>query len=330
MRRTAVLGAVLLSLMVPREALADADADADALIKHGLLLRRQGKDTEALEDFRRAYALEPTPRGQAQIALAEQALGHWLEAEADLVHALAASQDAWIVANRGLLESGLANIRGRLGWLEVTADVPGAELWVNDARVGTLPLARPVRLEAGNAVIEVRAAGYAAARRITTIDPGGGAREAVHLVPLPEAAVAATEGRPTETPAERVRVVPGERRVQNVGFVVAGAGVLGLSLGAYFGVLTLQQKRDRDALCPGGSCNGDASAYGHQLAYDQEARTSALRSTVWVGTGVAALVTGFALLWVSRSHTVHERAGELRLLPEVGPDRAGVGFGGSW
>jgi tetratricopeptide (TPR) repeat protein len=330
MRRTAVLGAVLLSLMVPREALADDDADA--LIKHGLLLRRQGKDTEALDDFRRAYALEPTPRGQAQIALAEQALGHWLEAEADLGHALAASQDAWIVANRGLLESGLANIRGRLGWLEVTADVPDAELWVNDARVGTLPLAHPVRLEAGNAVIEVRAAGYAAARRLTTIDPGGGAREAVHLVPLPEAAVAPPEGRPSETPAERVRVVPGQRRVQNVGFVVAGAGVLGLSLGAYFGVLTLQLKHDRDVAClgAGGTCNGDAAAYSRQIAYDQEARTSALRSTVWIGAGVVALVTGVGLLWVSRSHTIHERAGELRLLPEVGPDRAGVGLQGSW
>ena len=111
--------------------------------------------------------------------------------------------------------------------------------------------------------------------------------------------------------------------IRNVGYVMTGAGMLGVAAGAYFGVRTIQKKGDRD-----GQCQLGCTFQG--IAYDQEARTSALRSTVWVGTGVAALLTGVALLWVSRSHTVHERAGQLRLLPEVGPDRAGVGLGGSW
>ena len=330
MRRTAVLGAVLLSLVASRQAAAGDADDADALVKHGLLLRRQGKDTEALDEFGRAYALHPTPRGRAQIALAEQALGHWVEAEQHLVEALGASDDVWISANRAPLESGLANIRTRLGWLEVTADVPTAELWVNDVRVGTLPLERPIRLEAGSAVVEVRADGHAPTRRITAIEPGGSAREAVHLVPLPEATVTPVERRPPGTPAERVRVIAAHEPVRNVGFVVGAAGILGLAAGAYFGAVTLQKKHDRDAQCPTGTCNGIAAAYGREVAYDEEARTFALRSTVWLGAGVIALGAGVGLLWVSRSHTVHERAGALRLVPEVGPDRAGVGIAGSW
>ena len=325
MRRAGILAAVLLLLIAPRQLLAADSDDADALIKQGLLLRRQGKDTEALDDFRRAFALDPSARNRAQVALAEQALGHWLDAEADLAKALEATGDPWIVRNRGLLESGLESIRSRLGWLEVTADVPGAEVWVNDARVGTLPLDHPIRLEAGSAVIEIRAAGYAPARRTTAIEPGGRAREAVHLVPLAPSSAGAGEATPGpgEAPVERVRLVPADRPVRNVGYVLAASGVLGLAAGAYFGARTLQDKNDRDLHCqPGCDRTG--------VALDQEARTFALRSTVWLSAGLVTLVTGAGLLWVSRSHSVRESAGSVGLVPEIGPDRAVVQVRGSW
>lgn len=325
MRRATVLAAVLLLMVAPRQVLAGGSDDAESLIKQGLLLRRQGKDTEALDEFRRAYALQPTARTLAQIALAEQALGRWFDAETDLTKALQASSDPWIARNRGLLESGLESIRARLGWLEVTADVPGAEVWVNDARVGTLPLAHPIRLEAGSAVLEIRAAGYAPARRITAIEPGGSAREVVHMVPLmPAAPDAVTSPRASgDGAAERTRLVPTDEPMRNAGYVVAASGVLGVALGAYFGVRTIQDKNQRDQYCQQG-CESTG------VALDQEARTFALRSTVWLSAGLVALAGGAGLLWVSRSHTVHEAADTLGVVPEVGPDRAGMLLRGSW
>jgi len=335
MRRPLLLASLLLVLAAPLRAYGQAE-DADALIKHGLLLRRQGKDTEALDEFRRAYAAKPSARGLAQIALAEQALGRWVVAEADLQKALGEREDAWIAANRAPLESGLGAIRGHLGWLEVNADVASAELWVNDAQAGTLPLSHPIRVEAGSAVVEVRAAGYAPARRLAAIEPGGTARETVHLVPLAEPGSTPGEGTSGSTvltePTLPARVIPARRAMRNAGLVVVGGAVLDLAAGVYFGVRTIDTKSQRDAECTlmGGACN----RLGVHL--DDRARSYALASTAWFVAGAAATVTGVGLLWVSRSRTVHDRpaepvgVGELEFVPEVGPDRAGVRFGGSW
>src|SRR5688572_17737468 len=73
-----------------------AQSEADKLIDQGVDLREQGKDVDALEKFKRAYELSKSARALAQMALAQQALGRWLEAEASLQKALEAKNDKWI------------------------------------------------------------------------------------------------------------------------------------------------------------------------------------------------------------------------------------------
>src|SRR5947209_3601580 len=86
---------------VPSVALAGGgdEAAADAAIRRGVDLRKQGRDMDALEEFRKAYAAARSPRALAQIALAEQALGRWVDAESDLDQALASKSDPWIRKN---------------------------------------------------------------------------------------------------------------------------------------------------------------------------------------------------------------------------------------
>src|SRR5262245_21211542 len=62
---------------------------ADDLVKQGVEQRRQSHDQQALELFKRAYAIDPAPRILAQIGFAEQALGVWADAETHLRTALA-------------------------------------------------------------------------------------------------------------------------------------------------------------------------------------------------------------------------------------------------
>ncbi len=97
-----------------------------------------------------------------------------------------ASPDAWITENRAggaMLDQQAQRIAAHLGSLDVVSDAPGAEVWVGGQRVGTLPLARPMRLEAGRVTLEVRAAGYAPAQRIADVIAGGMSRESVSLAP---------------------------------------------------------------------------------------------------------------------------------------------------
>src|SRR5262245_14916190 len=75
--------------------IAAQDAGDDSIAR-GVALRRQGRNAEALAEFQKAYARDPSPRALAQIALAQQALGNWVVAETGLVDALAARNDPWI------------------------------------------------------------------------------------------------------------------------------------------------------------------------------------------------------------------------------------------
>src|ERR1700683_985311 len=98
---------------------ADASADSQSLIAHGLVLRREHDDSGALAEFKRAYALEATPRCRAQIGLAEQSLGQWLSAEADLQGALATADDPWILKNRPKLEAALGFVTSHFAWIDI-------------------------------------------------------------------------------------------------------------------------------------------------------------------------------------------------------------------
>jgi serine/threonine-protein kinase len=329
MRRATILAAAL--LCVAAEARAQP-TDADSLIRSGLELRRQHHDAEALDAFRHAYAASPTPRALAQIAFAEQALGKWVEAEADLQKALAMHDDPWIVHNLPLLQRGLATIQPHLGWIEIAADVSSADVWINGVDLGTLALPGKLRVEAGSVDIELRAQGYEPARRLTSVDAGGSGHESIHLVPLQTASsephatapanpspVPVTPVAPPETP------VPPDIAMRNAGWVALGAGAVALGLGTYFGVRTLSAKSDRDRVCPGNTCPSPSG-----IAYDQEARTFATDSTAWFAAGIVGAGVGATLLWMSRSGTHPAHGGALRVFPMVGADRAGAQLGGDW
>ncbi|MBX2810894.1 MAG: PEGA domain-containing protein [Myxococcales bacterium] len=134
--------------------------DVQQLLVEGIALREQGRDTDALNKFRDAYALSGSPRALAQIALAEQALGRWLQARKHLDKALSATKNPWITRYRGALLSGMNTIRSRLGQLEVVSSVEGAKLVINGKPVGRTPLSEPIWVVAGTVVIRAEADGY--------------------------------------------------------------------------------------------------------------------------------------------------------------------------
>src|SRR5688500_8657616 len=93
---------VLLLLAAPAAEPSEAD-----LIRRGVAEREQGRDQAALELFREAFDRYRTPRAEAQLGLACQALGRWGEADAHVAAALAHESDPWISTNRKVLEQAL-------------------------------------------------------------------------------------------------------------------------------------------------------------------------------------------------------------------------------
>jgi hypothetical protein len=181
--RAAVVAAM--TLVAVAAGAAPPSEEAEKLIQHGVELRRQGKNGEALSEFQKAYELAPTPRGQAQIALALHAVGDWLGAERGLEEALRTEDDPWIAQYRDVLEGALATVRAHLGRLSVAINAAAGELLLNGVAVHTLPLSAPIRVTAGTLDIEVRAAGYAPAKRTIEIAAGTERHETFVLELLP-------------------------------------------------------------------------------------------------------------------------------------------------
>jgi hypothetical protein len=82
------------------------------------------------------------------------------------------------------------------------------------------------------------------------------------------------------------------------GYIVGGAGVVGLGLASYFGLRSLHYLSERDKLCPDGSCALAPPAADDVVRADERARdfsvafnwTAAL-SAVGVGAGLALVLT---------------------------------------
>src|SRR5258708_10427967 len=110
MRALALVVVVFASLLAPVDARAGDSDSADALLRRGVQLRREHRNGEALDVFQRAVAVSPTPTARAQVALAEEALGRWVEAELDLGAALGTVDCSWIAKNR----SGLAGTHAHI------------------------------------------------------------------------------------------------------------------------------------------------------------------------------------------------------------------------
>jgi hypothetical protein len=158
---------------------------ADDLISRGLQLRAQGKTGEALDVFRQAHALAPSPRTFGQMGLAEASLHAWMDADSHLATALTRSNDPWIVKNRLILEHALSVSRSHIGEIEVVG-LAGARVHVGgtEGPWPTLPLQAPLRAGEGDVRLVAIAAGYR--QLIQHVRVIGGTRMKVTLAFVPE------------------------------------------------------------------------------------------------------------------------------------------------
>ncbi len=235
---TAGLAALLATGAVRAQGSPARDAQASAWIDEGIRLRAEHRDADAFDRFSRAWEATRSPEALAQRALAAQALGRWVEAERDLLDALAAAPHPWIARHRGALDGALAEIRRHLGSVDVRAAAPGASARINGSDALPLPLASPRRVVIGSVRVEVSAEGYATARRDLDVRPGDDLLEHFELVPTPvaPALVAAAPPAPvvvappvlSPLPAPPAEAPASSLRAWGVRLLVAGGGLVAL------------------------------------------------------------------------------------------------------
>jgi len=205
LRRCVACLAVLAALHVS-PVKADSSG-ADALIQEGLNLRREGKPEQALERFRHAHELAPSPRTYGQMGLVEATLKRWTDAETHLSVALANTDDGWVHKNRAFLDQALALCREHLGDLVVTGPA-GAEVFVAGQSVGILPAVPALRVVEGSVEVTATAAGSEPFKQSVTIHAGKRASVNIAMSPVIVPSPKVAEPPPPQTPEKELPAPP--------------------------------------------------------------------------------------------------------------------------
>lgn len=327
-----VLAATL--VFVPAPARADELDTAEAVIRRGVELRRQGEDERALQEFKKAYVASPTPRVLAQMGLAEQALGRWVESEGHLLRALDSSSDPWIQKNLATLQDAVAAVAKHLGSIEVLGGPVGAEVRVQGVSIGRLPMEKAARVPSGDVVIEVRQPGYRTMSRTVNVAATEMARETMVLVPI-----APKEDDPPSAPPVIVSVnrpPPSRPAVEGSGWrrptkwVAAGLGLVGLGVGVVETMVAVQKSKDFNKLPENCTDDGNGHIVGgarcEQVNHDQNVATWA--AAIGYGVGGALAVTALVLHLTETEPSGSGKTASLSCGPHIGT--AGVTCVAHW
>jgi hypothetical protein len=223
------------------------------------------------------------------------------------------------------LEGKLARLTIEPGAVEGT---PGLQILRDGSLLPPAELSTGLPVDPGPYVVEARAPGKGTWS--TTVEVRAGARVVVTVplladvpaLPPPEAPTAVAPPPMTlpsaaappsaltsttfTTSAELPSTSPG-RAQRTTGLVVGAAGIAGLGVGAYFGVLSLDRHRDAEPHCSGNVCD----ATGVSLRND--ARQAGNAATVALAAGGALLLGGVI------TFAMAPRASDYRPTVAVGP-----------
>jgi hypothetical protein len=198
MKKSLRISVVVLGLFASvGRAVADESA-AHSLLAAGIAAREKGDYRAALQLFQQAHQLEPSPMTLGQMGSVEYFLGRWEDTDEHLRAALANPSDSWVVRYRPMIDKALGEAREHLGELALIGGAPGAQVFVNGRMRGVLPLAKPLRITAGEAAVQVTAAGFQPFVGSTTVMAGitntlSVTMEKLRLVETPAAAAGANE-----------------------------------------------------------------------------------------------------------------------------------------
>ncbi len=322
--------------LVAPSARADGDkALAESLFQAGRTLMEQHEYAQACPKFEDSQRQDPSPGTLLNLGECYEALGRtasaWAEyqAAASMARARGRSEQEQSALDHS------KRIAPRLSKLEIDAPasaVTGMVVRRDAVDVGTGSLGVAVAVDPGSHRIEVSAPGYKPWS--TSVDVGKEAALVRVAIPALEPAPAAatlppgTATSPTPSPAPATHDVGTGGSTRTLGFVVGGAGVVVIGVGAVFGVLASKQASDAKndpALCPNEVCT---PAGRSEI---DSAKSKALISTIGVGVGAAALVTGAVLVFTAHpSAPAQARSSSPRLVPSVGAGFAGLALLGGF
>lgn len=316
----------------PRVAHAGDKALAESLFEAGRSLMQQKKFTEACPKFEESQRQDPSPGTLLNLGECYEGLGKTASAWAEYKAAATMAQTMGRSAQEKAALERAARLEKTLSKLEIDgppSTIAGLTVKRDGDDIGVGSLGVALAVDPGDHQIEVSAPGYKTWS--TKITVGKQATQKVSIPALeqapesaPAAPAAATSAPPTH---DQGVATTGSKRT--IGYVVGGVGIVGIGVGTVFGLMASSQAssaKDDPSLCPGKVCT---PAGRSEI---DSAKSKALISTIGIGVGAAALITGAVLVLTSGSGstTAPANSAALHVTPALGPGVACVSLTGGF
>jgi len=302
---TFLLASLLAASTAHAEPTAQEKAVAESLFRDGRALLNTGKTAEACAKFEDSQKLDPQLGTLVNLALCHETQGRTASAWAEFNEAADQALKGNDEKRRDYARKHAQELDGKLSRIHVTAadalDTLTIKIGQSVVARGALTAAFPV--DPGEIVVEASAPGKQPSVQRVNVAPGQATTEVVipALVALP---VVPEQHAPE--PAPQRPASSGSTRT--IGFVVAGVGLVSAGIGTVLGLQTFSTKSDADQECTAGRCTQRG------LDLDDQAKKSAVWSTIAFGAGAVGLGVGVVLIVVGGRSS----SGALRATPVVG------------
>ena len=309
---------ILLSVTAPPAVRADADSDsaesaeqASKRFRRGVILFREGAFRAALIEFERAYELKPHFALLSNIGQTHLELGDYLAASNTLRRYLEVGGTDVPPERREKVEKQLASLQERIAVLNISVNLEGAQIFIDEELVGKSPLPQNLAVNVGRHVVRVRSSEGIEDSKVLDV-AGGDVRELSFTLEQSanEAAVAATSA-PALTPVPPVEVPEPKkeppklyRKITLWSFIGAGA----LAAGTVVGIVLQKRalKSYEDAL---DTPDVDPNVVA---AYQTNAFRGAVAVDVLAGLTLAAAGTGVTF-WLLGRHSKQDQRTDIRV-----------------
>jgi tetratricopeptide (TPR) repeat protein len=182
----------LTPLVVPRGAMAGPDAqpppadpaavdEARQRFQKGVQLFKEWSFEAALAEFRKAYQLAPSYRVLYNIAQVHYELHNYVDALKAFRQYLNEGGADVPADRRAQVEADIRKLEGRVGYLEIVANVDTGQVAIDDVPVGMLPIKTPILVNPGVRRVSVTKPGFGTTARNVTIAGGDHAKVELEL-----------------------------------------------------------------------------------------------------------------------------------------------------
>jgi hypothetical protein len=290
--------------------------EAQQRFQRALELYEEGNLDGARAELQRAYDLAPNYKLHYNLGQVAFELRDYPAALASFERYLAEGGSKVPEARRSQVEKDIEKLRTRIASVDIAANVPNAEVSIDDIAIGATPLGKPIVVGAGRHKIAVSKNGYVADTRWVDLAGGDTTRIAVSLAEIASPSPVGPPPTGSRPPAAddqfglaTAAEAPAPAPAAWIGWTVAGSLALGA---AVMGGLAYSASRDlRDARDRMGVSRAELDRQQSKV------RGFALASDICAGASVVAVGVSLWATFSRRPVRNREERAAVRLVPGI-------------